>query len=116
MFRVIIAGSRSFNDYELLKSRCDFFLQNKSDVVIISGTAQGADSLGERYASERGFSVLRFPAHWDMYGKGAGYIRNITMAKNADAVIAFWDGNSPGTKHMIDIANQKKLPVRIVRF
>jgi hypothetical protein len=51
-----------------------------------------------------------------MYGKGAGYIRNATMAKNADAVIAFWDGNSPGTKHMIDIANQKKLPVRIIRF
>jgi predicted Rossmann fold nucleotide-binding protein DprA/Smf involved in DNA uptake len=52
--RVIIAGSRDFNDYELLKKHCDYLLQNQKEVEIISGGARGADKLGERYASGEG--------------------------------------------------------------
>ena len=76
VFRVIICGSRNFNDYELLKEKCDYFLSRKindgSKVVIVSGCARGADQLGEKYASERGLAVLKFPANWDKYGKRAG--------------------------------------------
>lgn len=115
-FRVIVAGSRGFNNYELLKSKLDALLINYKTVVIVSGTAKGADSLGERYAKERGLSVARFPAKWDLYGKSAGYIRNQEMAKNADALVAFWDGKSKGTKHMIDIAKDARLQVRVVVF
>jgi hypothetical protein len=59
---------------------------------------------------------FRFPADWDRYGKAAGYIRNETMAANAEALIALWDGRSPGTKHMIDIARKKGLKVYVHRF
>lgn len=115
MLKVIIAGSRDFDDYELLKSKCDYFLRNR-EVEIVSGTARGADVLGERYAEERDLVVKRFPADWDKYGKRAGYLRNVEMAEYADALITFWDGKSRGTKHMIDIAREKDLKIRIVKF
>lgn len=83
---------------------------------IVSGTARGADQLGERYAAERGLSIKRFPADWDRDGKSAGYLRNVRMAEYADAAIVFWDGVSKGSKHMVDVAKKKGLPVRVVRY
>ena len=118
-FRVIIAGTRSFNDYELLRDSCDNLLSEKQrthTVVVISGTARGADQMGERYARERGFQLRRFPADWEQYGKSAGHIRNAKMADNADALIAFWDGESKGTKNMIDNARRKGLAVRVIQY
>jgi len=119
MFRIIIAGSRNFNNYELLKEKCDYYLKNKQadEVIIVSGTARGADQLGERYARERGLQIESYPANWTKYGKRAGYLRNQEMANVADGLIAFWDGKSRGTKHMIDIMNEKDVNcVRIVEF
>ena len=116
-FRVIIAGSRTFSNYQLLRDSCNSLLSEKQrthTVVIISGTAQGADRLGEHYARERGFQLRRFPADWDRNGKAAGIIRNAQMADNADALIAFWDGKSRGTKNMIETAKKKGLAIRII--
>ena len=117
-YRVIIAGCRDFNDYELLKEKCDYFLQDekKEDVVIISGHASGADALGERYAQERGFQLETFPADWKAHGRAAGPIRNARMASAANALIAFWDGKSRGTKNMIEIAKNHNLKVVVVRY
>lgn len=114
--KVIIAGSRSFKDYGLLREKCDFLLSNLSDIVIVSGNAKGADLLGEMYAKEKCYGLKIFPADWDKYKKAAGYIRNTEMAKYSDALIAFWDGFSRGTKHMIDIAKEQGLKVRVVRI
>ena len=118
-YKVIIAGTRMFADYNLLCSSCDKLLSQKGlthDIIIVSGTARGADKLGERYAKERGYNVELFPADWENKGRAAGYIRNADMANNADALIAFWDGTSRGTAHMIDIARKKNLPVRVIRY
>ena len=117
-FRVIIAGCRDFNDYELLKEKCDHMLSKKKDthkVIIVSGHAAGADALGEVYALERGFDLETYPADWSR-GRMAGPLRNERMARVADALIAFWDGKSRGTKNMIDLANMKGIPVRIIRY
>lgn len=116
MFRVIIAGSRSFQDYELLEKTMDNLLVNQKEVAVVCGMARGADSLGEAYAKVRGYPIHYFPADWEKYGKSAGYKRNEQMAQNADALVAFWDGESRGTKHMIDIANRYNLKVRITRY
>ncbi|WP_010497817.1 DUF2493 domain-containing protein [Paenibacillus elgii] len=116
MFKVIVAGSRGFSDYSLLRRKLDSLLTNKQDVVIVSGTARGADQLGERYAKEKGYQISSHPANWDEFGKSAGYIRNEEMAKEADALVAFWDGISKGTKHMIDLAHKHDLLVRVVRY
>lgn len=119
IFRIIIAGGRDFNDYNLLKEKVDNLISEKRkthQIYILSGKARGADSLGEKYANENGLNIVEFPADWDKHGKSAGYKRNLEMAENADALIAFWDGDSRGTKHMIDIAKEKNLPTRIIKY
>ena len=116
-FRVIIAGTRDFSDYQLLRDKCDAILSAKrqdSNIIIVSGTARGADRLGERYARERGYEIRQFPADWLNDEKKAGPIRNAKMADNADALIAFWDGQSRGTKNMIETAKMKGLEIRTI--
>lgn len=115
-YKVIVAGGRDFNDYQLLKRKLSILLDNRRDVEIVSGAARGADSLGERYAEENGLSIHRKPADWDTYGKSAGYRRNAEMAEYADALVAFWDGKSRGTKHMIDLAEKHDLAIRIIKY
>jgi hypothetical protein len=114
--KIIIAGSRDFDDYKVLREYCDHVLQNQTDIEIVSGTAKGADQLGERYATEKGYKIAKFPADWDRYKKAAGYIRNEDMAKYADALIAFWNGNSKGTEHMINLATKYKLKIRVCNY
>ena len=101
MLRVIVAGSRTFNDYkylcEILDKYIPLFIEE-----IVCGDAAGADSMGAQWASERGFRVKHFPAQWDKYGRAAGMIRNKEMGDYADYLIAFWDGKSVGTKNMIE--------------
>jgi hypothetical protein len=115
-FRVIVAGSRGFDDYQTLSETCDFFLKKKKNVIIISGNAKGADKLGEQYAKERGLKLEVYPADWEKYGKSAGFIRNEEMGDIANALIAFWDGESHGTKHMIEYAKNKGLKIRVYNY
>ena len=124
--RVIIAGSRDFNDYELLKKSAIEIITKKTmlpDLTrIVSGGARGADTLGERFANEMGLEISRFIPDWDGLGKRAGYVRNAEMAKfaveddNDGMLIAFWDGQSRGTKHMIDLAKRYGLEVHVVNY
>lgn len=117
MFRLIIAGGRDFNNYAGLEKSLDYLLKNViDDIQIVCGLAKGADRLGERYAKEHGYAIRYFPADWDMDGKSAGFKRNVRMAENADALVAFWDGQSKGTKHMIETAHRMGLDVRIKRY
>src|SRR5699024_1423438 len=88
--------------------------KEKKVSCIISGTAQGADSLGEKFAHKYQIPVKRFPANWNCYGKKAGILRNRQMAQyasNNGILIAFWDGQSPGTKNMIEISKDMGLKV-----
>lgn len=116
-YRVIIAGGRDFKDYPLLATSMDFLLENiDKKIVVVCGAAKGADSLGEYYAIQHGYKVKEYPAHWDLYGKSAGFRRNVEMAKNADMLVAFWDGKSHGTKHMIDTAKKWGLAVHVISY
>ena len=114
--KIIIAGGRYFNDYEALCKVCDHMLSKQSDIEIVSGTANGADKLGERYAKDRGYKIKQFPANWNLYHKSAGYLRNKEMAEYADSLIAFWDKSSKGTKHMIDLARKYELKVKVHNY
>ncbi len=113
--RLIVAGTRTFNDYDLLKSTLDHLLSNTTgEIIIVSGGAKGADLLGERYGQEEGYTVKRYKANWDRHGKMAGPIRNEDMAQNADSLVAFWDATSPGTLNMIQVARRHGLKIRVV--
>ncbi len=124
--RVIIAGGRDFNDYSLLRNSVIKIITDKTALpdlaVIVSGMARGADKLGVQFADEMGLEIVRFPADWDGLGKRAGYVRNVEMAKfasednNDGLLIAFWDGKSKGTKHMIDTAKRYGLEVHVVNY
>lgn len=117
MFRIIVAGSRSIQSKEIIFQKQDALFSNKvkqEEIQIVSGGARGVDRIGEEYAATRGFECKIFPADWNNLGKRAGYVRNCRMAENADALVAFWDGRSPGTKHMIQIARSHNLDIRIV--
>jgi len=107
--KVIVAGSRDIQDYEIVKKAIESSGFEVEEVV--SGTARGVDRFGEQWAQETCKLITRFPASWDAYGKRAGYLRNEQMAKYSDALVAVWDGESKGTKHMVDLAIKHGLKV-----
>lgn len=112
--RVIIAGSRTITDYALVEqaiAQSGFPIRE-----VVSGGARGVDRLGERWASEHGVPVTQFIPDWERFGKSAGFRRNEEMARHADALIAIWTGDSPGTRHMIDIAHTRGLKVFVLNL
>lgn len=109
--KTIIAGSRTITEYQYI---LDAIHESEFEITeIVSGTAKGVDILGERYAKESNILLTKYPADWNKYGKSAGYIRNAEMAKYADQLIAIWDGDSRGTKNMIDIAEKHNLKIYV---
>lgn len=135
--KIIIAGGRDFEDYRKLKNfiirdvlspkmeTMPLQLGSREDIEIISGTANGADKLGEGFAQEFKLKCTRFPADWNRFGNSAGYRRNESMAVYANKeigvddislLVAAWDGKSRGTKHMIDLALKHGLEVHILKY
>lgn len=109
--KTIIAGSRDIEEYEYVEQACRDCGWDVTSVV--SGTARGADLLGEEYALKHELQLFQFPADWNKHGRAAGHIRNAEMANNADALIALWDGKSRGTENMINVARKKGLQVYV---
>ena len=105
--KYIIAGGRDFNNRAIMNKILSKYISPSSD-IIISGCAQGADTLGAEWAATHGVALQTFPAQWDQYGKAAGYIRNAEMGEYADTAIIFWNGKSKGTAHMIKTMERLK--------
>lgn len=112
--KTIIAGSRTITDpYVLIRAldNCGW-----EPTRVLYGMAQGADKLGEQWAKDCNIPIDTYPAVWrigETYDRFAGFKRNILMAKDAQALIALWDGRSNGTKHMINAAKANKLRIHI---
>lgn len=100
--KVIIAGTRTFNNSFLLTKVVDYYSLKWGISEVVCGGADGADYAGKRWAINNGINVKMFPADWKNLGKSAGPIRNTYMAKYADKAIVFWDSMSRGAKNMID--------------
>jgi hypothetical protein len=118
-FKLIVAGGRDFNDYSLAHQTIMALANNEYKnvaVSIVSGMARGADSQGTRFALENGVVLYQFPADWNQYGKRAGFIRNNQMGDFADGLLAFWDGESRGTKQMIEYMRSLDKPVRVIHY
>ena len=115
---LIIAGSRDITNTDYILDKIKHYLQNytEDNITILSGNARGVDKIGETYANNNKIQCNIYPADWKSHGKSAGYKRNITIANNANALLAFWNGQSKGTKHMIDISKECNLKVRIVKI
>ena len=120
-YKVIVADGRDFADYAYLKEKLDEVFGslwdiNSRPIEIISGMAKGADTLGIRYAEEHKLTMVLSPANWKKYHRMAGILRNMNMLVTATHLVAFWDGKSHGTKHMIEIAKAKGIPVWIFDY
>lgn len=111
--KTIIASSRTITRIGLLA--CAVTAAKFEMTEIVSGSDDGVDQLGERWARMAGLPVRQFPADWRRYGRAAERQRNLQMAVYADALIALWDGRSPGTRHMIATAERMGLKVFVYR-
>lgn len=138
IMRIIVAGSRDFgkkpnyfddspeakleqkkftNAMNFMFKTIDFVCEGTvGDIQIVSGTADGADQLGEYYAHMRGLEIKRFPADWKKHGKSAGPIRNIEMGEYADMLVAFINNNSKGSTHMLKYMKSVHKPYIALHF
>jgi len=118
-FKLIVAGGREFNNYQRLSvelSNLAMGVYADKAISIVSGMARGADHLAVRFARNNGVTLHEFWADWDKLGKRAGFARNADMAVFADGLLAFWDGQSSGTKHMIDTMQRMGKPVHVIQY
>ena len=110
--RVIVCGSRRWNDRDRIASR---LVDLPTNSIVVHGNAKGADRIAHQEAQKLGLLVEPHPADWGRYGKTAGPIRNKEMADlGATLCIAFWDGQSAGTRNMIEQAKQRGIPVEVI--
>jgi hypothetical protein len=108
-----VIGGRDFKDYDLM---CQV-LNDMKFKKIVSGGARGADILAEQYCKEFKIDNIIYRPNWDIEAaKPHGYERNVFMIHEAHEVVAFWDGVSPGTKHCIELARKKGIPLRIIPY
>ena len=121
--KLAVVGGRDFDNFSLLNEiiwTCfgtDF--ESYHATTIVSGGAKGADFLAKRWAmiaKPEGIEYVEFLPNWNKYGKVAGFIRNQQIVDACDAVLAFWDGKSRGTKDTIDKAAIAKKPIFIVYY
>lgn len=118
-FKLIVAGGRDFLDRDLMDQWIKQVLIELPDdnvVSIVSGMAPGADTLAYQWALCNKCKLYKYYARWQAEGKRAGYIRNQEMCDASDGLLAFHDGVSKGTKHMIQIARNAGLYVKVVNY
>jgi len=117
--KLAIIGSRDFPNVDFAKTQIIKYLSSGKYNTLVSGGARGIDSL-----AETGVDIVKqiykldikkeiYHPNWDKFGKRAGFLRNNDIIKHADMVVVFWDGNSKGTKHSIDLAIKMKKPINI---
>ncbi len=112
--KTIIAGGRTVTDYSLVLSAIG---ESEFEITqVVSGMAPGVDTLAIQYAQEKQLPLAEFHADWNRHKRAAGPIRNRQMAEYADALIAIWDGESRGTKNMIEEATKRGLRVYVKRI
>jgi len=100
----VVTGSRSWTDKEQIRKK---LLEYDIHLVIHGGCPKGADALAQEVCKEEDIPVEKCKAKWDKYGRVAGFIRNAEMLDEykPDIVLAFWDGESPGTSNCIKQAS-----------
>ncbi len=115
--KLIIAGSRWVENPEFLRTAFGVTGIDWDVSEVVCGMARGADTLGLLWARKNNIPVAEFPAGWRSkdgeFNKRAGFERNERMAQYADALLALWDGQSSGTKDMIERARKHGLDVHV---
>lgn len=114
MQTVVIAGSRGITNKEFIRKEMNNLWREIGPFRLVSGMARGVDRISRDIAVAAGVEVIEMPADWDRYGRRAGYLRNVEMAKIADYGLILWDGQSRGTQHMMNIMSEMHKPTDVV--
>jgi len=115
--KLAIVGSRTFTIYEQLEKELHTRFSIADIVEIISGGAQGTDTLAEKFADTHNIKLSVIKADWKRYGRSAGAVRNRQIVDRCTAMIAFWNGSSPGTRITIDMARNAQVdPLEVVKI
>lgn len=107
--KVAIIGSRTLR----IENLGDYLPENVTE--IISGGAVGVDTCAREYAKNNSIQLTEFLPDYNKYGRSAPLRRNIEIIENADLVLAFWDGASPGTASVIKNCRKKGVPIKIYK-
>jgi hypothetical protein len=113
---LLVSGSRTILDAPWAEARieqalADWGLTPADVALVVNGNAVGVDTLARKWAAAKGLPVKLFKPDWAKHGKGAGFVRNSEMLKEATHVVALWDGASHGTKAVIDGAKAQGKPL-----
>ena len=112
--KIAVIGSRGFSDVKLLEEKLDVF---KNQIIeLISGGAQGADTIAEAWAITNNVPVKLFKPDWKKYGRAAGIKRNKQIIESCDYCIAFWDSKSKGTASSLKFCEKLNKPFEIVTY
>jgi len=114
--KLAVVGGRTFKDYSRLKIMLDMLIDGFGFTTIVSGGAIGADSLGDRYANERGLKKIIHLPNYDLHGRAEPIIRNRDIIKDCDYVLACWNKTSRGTANAIKLADEYKKEVLILHY
>jgi predicted Rossmann fold nucleotide-binding protein DprA/Smf involved in DNA uptake len=115
--KLAVIGSRNFSNYDFFKEKLEYLTQNiKEDIVYVSGGAIGTDSLCKRYCQENNYELIEFLPDYKQYSKAATHIRNSQIVEFSDALVAFFNGSSPGTKSTLEKAKKKGITIKIVKI
>ena len=115
---ILVSGSRAFPNPDLIRTTIQQMI--KPGDRLMHGGAQGVDILAAQAAHDAGAIILTRPANWSIYGKRAGIIRNEQMFREAlqdpsYRIVIFWDGQSRGTKHMMDLCRSQRIPFELIQ-
>lgn len=103
--KVAVIGSRNLTVEDLEK-----YLPEET-TEIVSGGAKGIDTCAKEYANAKGLKLTEFLPEYKKYGRGAPLKRNLQIIDYADEVLAFWDGQSTGTRFVIEHCKEQNKPV-----
>ena len=107
--KVAVVGSRSISEIDLSH------MLPPETTEIVSGGAKGVDAAAAAYAASNGIKLTVFMPEYQLYGRAAPLKRNEKVVSHSDLVLAFWDGSSSGTKHVIRLCEKTQTPFRVIK-
>ena len=106
--KLLIVGSRSIKNFDFSP-----YVSGEVD-TIISGGADGVDTLAEQLADKLRISKYIMRPRYDIYGRAAPIKRNEKMVEFADDILVVWDGRSKGTEYTVRFAKKANKPITII--
>jgi hypothetical protein len=112
--RVIISGSKSLTDYDVIRKKLSAFFEGVENVAVISD-GEGVSLLAEKFCVEFNHDIIYLPIEWSEYGKSAAKIRNDYAYSRAECCLILWDEKSNDTGFLVGAVKKRNIPFKVIR-